>query len=388
MIMKRILIFFVITMIAAISFTTGAEESVPKTPTQSSPQTKPLEQKLQDNKAIIAKLKKGLEEKKAKKLQEENLLKECENKIASLTSSLKETESSIRNAETDMLQLKESLNSIDNAMKAKQLRLSQQMKATYLFQQNKPIKLFLSQKNPFQLERSLRYYHYLEKHNAEAFTRLLNEYQQLSERHDEQEALTFQLNQLKETKKITLIDLEQQKKQRKKVLSEIKNDLSETDKKLSYSELNEKELVDQLKFIRTTLERDPFKEQRAFFKPKPFTEAKGKLFWPIRHKISSSLRSPIMIKANSGEPVYSAYDGRVVFADHLRGFGLLIIVDHHEGYMSLYGHNQILYKNIGDKVQKGDLISRVGTTGTDEESGLYFEIRRNGKPETLVNWFK
>lgn len=346
-----------------------------------------LEQKLNDNKAIIAKLKKRIEEKQAKQNQEETQLKECDVKIASLTQSLKTTEISIRNTEQEILQLKESLNTVNTSMKEKQDRLSQQMKATYLFQKNKPFKLFLSQQNPFQLARLLRYYHYLEKYNVEAFTRLLNEYQQLSLSCDEKEALTGQLTQLRATKKNTLTDLEQQKMQRQKVLTEIKQELSKTKKYLSQSERNEKELVEQLKYIQTTLLSHPFKE-RAFFKPKPFTEAKGRLFWPIRNKINPSLRSPIMIKANSGAPVYSTYDGRVVFADHLRGFGLLIIIDHHEGYMSLYGHNQILYKNIGDKVQKGNLIARVGTGGTEEESGLYFEIRRNGKPETLVNWFK
>ena len=101
----------------------------------------------------------------------------------------------------------------------------------------------------------------------------------------------------------------------------------------------------------------------------------GKLKW-----------SGMLIEADSGEPVYAIHHGQVVFSDWLRGFGLLLIINHGNGYMSLYGHNQTLYLNTGDSVTGGDLISTVGDSGGQTQSGLYFEIRINGKPTNPMHW--
>ena len=78
--------------------------------------------------------------------------------------------------------------------------------------------------------------------------------------------------------------------------------------------------------------------------------------------------------------------GRVAYADWLRGYGLLLIIDHGDGYMSLYGHNQVLYKETGEWVEAGDLIASVGNSGGQAHTGLYFEIRHNGKPTNPTQW--
>ena len=87
----------------------------------------------------------------------------------------------------------------------------------------------------------------------------------------------------------------------------------------------------------------------------------------------------MLLQASSGTPIYAIYDGQVKFANWLRGYGLIIIIDHGDGYMSLYGHNQSLYVKIGDQIQQGDLIARVGNSGGNQQEGLYFEIRHDGK---------
>ena len=93
-----------------------------------------------------------------------------------------------------------------------------------------------------------------------------------------------------------------------------------------------------------------------------------------------------MVAERGGEPVRSVSYGRVCFADWLRGYGMLLIIDHGNGYMSLYGHNQTLYKSVGDWVAAGDVIAAAGTSGGDSTNALYFEIRRNGKPTNPSNW--
>jgi septal ring factor EnvC (AmiA/AmiB activator) len=128
----------------------------------------------------------------------------------------------------------------------------------------------------------------------------------------------------------------------------------------------------------------------------PFSRLKGKLPWPVQGKLAARYGANrkaesltwrgVVIDAEEGREVKAIYNGRVVFADWMRGFGLLLIVDHGNGYMSLYGHNQSLYKNVGDVVRKGEAVATVGNSGGRETPGLYFEIRHNGVPDNPVLW--
>jgi septal ring factor EnvC (AmiA/AmiB activator) len=128
----------------------------------------------------------------------------------------------------------------------------------------------------------------------------------------------------------------------------------------------------------------------------PFARLKGKLIWPTKgelHAVYGKRRNSsrvkwngVMIMANTGKDVKAISYGRVAFADFLRGYGLLLIIDHGDGYMSLYGHNQAIYKDIGEWVEAGETISSVGTSGGQKQAGLYFEIRHNGKPTNPVRW--
>ncbi len=127
-----------------------------------------------------------------------------------------------------------------------------------------------------------------------------------------------------------------------------------------------------------------------------FKKLRGKLPWPTNGKLVhkyGSYRIPgklkwdgVVIHANAGTPIKAIHHGRVVFADYLRGQGLLIIVDHGNGYMSLYGHNQTLSKKVGSFVEAGEVIGQVGTSGGQDRAGLYFEIRENGKPSNPSRW--
>ncbi len=131
---------------------------------------------------------------------------------------------------------------------------------------------------------------------------------------------------------------------------------------------------------------------------KSFKKQKGQLYWPAKGKVKQLFghwRSTgkvkwqgNMIKAKEGDPVHSVYYGRIAYADWLRGYGLIIIVDHGDGYMSLYGHNQTLLKEVGDWVDNNEIIATVGSSGGLQQVGLYFEIRYNGKPSNPARWCK
>jgi septal ring factor EnvC (AmiA/AmiB activator) len=128
----------------------------------------------------------------------------------------------------------------------------------------------------------------------------------------------------------------------------------------------------------------------------PFPNAKGKLAWPVQGRIVGSYGqtrgagpvkwSGVLLEAAAGTPVRAVYHGRVAFADWLAGLGLLVIVDHGSGYMSLYGHNEALLKEAGDWVGPGEPIAQAGDTGGRARAGLYFELRLNGEPIDPNPW--
>jgi septal ring factor EnvC (AmiA/AmiB activator) len=144
--------------------------------------------------------------------------------------------------------------------------------------------------------------------------------------------------------------------------------------------------------LREELESIPALEEQA----QSFASLRGTLQWPssgrLLHQFGAKRESDnqswqgVLIGTDTGAPVTAVSHGRVAFADWLRGFGLLLIIDHGEGYMSLYGRNQSLFKEVGDWVAAGELIAVVGTSGGEEETGLYFEIRNNGIPMNPARW--
>lgn len=129
---------------------------------------------------------------------------------------------------------------------------------------------------------------------------------------------------------------------------------------------------------------------------KPFASLKGRLRLPVRGELANRFGAAreesgapwkgLFIRSITGETVHAIADGRVVYADWLRGFGNLLILDHGEGYMSLYANNEGLLRQVGETVRSGDPVAQVGASGGHEESGLYFELRRDGKPFDPLKW--
>jgi septal ring factor EnvC (AmiA/AmiB activator) len=129
----------------------------------------------------------------------------------------------------------------------------------------------------------------------------------------------------------------------------------------------------------------------------PFAALRGKLRWPLRGRVAEKFSAGtgggqvsqgVLIAAKSGSEVHAVSHGRVVFADWLRGYGLLLIVDHGDGYMSLYGYNETLLKDVGDWVDAGTVVATSGDSGGRPTPGLYFELRYKGKAVDPSYWLK
>jgi murein hydrolase activator len=146
-----------------------------------------------------------------------------------------------------------------------------------------------------------------------------------------------------------------------------------------------------LRELRAAMERYPVEGNDAF------AHLRGKLAWPVSGRVVARFGETraggvkwdgVLVATERGAPVRAIYQGRVIYADWLPGLGLLTIVDHGDGYMSLYGHNERLYKAVGDRVAAGDPIASAGDSGGSAKPELYFEIRKGGKPVDPRPWFK
>lgn len=274
--------------------------------------------------------------------------------------------------------------------------LVQQVRTAYLLKRNHPIKLLLTQHDPHSVARILSYYSYLNKTRLDFMKALSQALEQLqhSTRQVQQQtqilqtSRTTQLNKQKE--------FEASKRTRQQILVGLNANIQTRAQKLDTLIGNQKALEQIIK----TLQKKPTNTIPLFrfaTTNAPFTRLRGKLPWPIRGgSIGKHFGTPIeqselkyngvLLKAREGQKVQAIYKGQVVFANWLQGFGLLMIVDHGNGYMSLYGQNHALYKKTGDSVKPGDVVASVGNSGGHDQNGLYFEIRHNGHPINPELW--
>ena len=270
-------------------------------------------------------------------------------------------------------------------------RLASQVRASYAMGRQEQLKIVLNQGDPSTVQRTLVYFDYLNRSRSEQIQAVLTELKQLE-----------QLEQQIVTKKQALESLSTKqtgKKQallktrdtRKTILDKLSRDIITNDKQLVRMLQDEKELQEILRAVES-LGDIPSRDLQG----KPIAKRKGHLPWPANGKIRAKFGSQraagglrwsgVLIDARSGQDVVAIARGRVAFADWLRGYGLMIIIDHGDGFMSLYGHNQSQFKEIGEWVEEGETIAIVGNSGGQSRSQLYFELRHNGKPVNPAKW--
>jgi septal ring factor EnvC (AmiA/AmiB activator) len=270
--------------------------------------------------------------------------------------------------------------------------LSDQVRATYAMGRQEYLKILLNQESPATVGRVVTYYDYLNKARSERINHLSDTINKLEKVRLEVEAEAKRIRELRDRQQQEKHALETSRGEREAVVVKLEKEIGSQDQRLATMLRDEDALKKLLNTLADALEDIPAEAGNR----KPFPSLKGKLHWPAGGPLLVSYGSPrkvgnlrwmgVMIGANQGEVVKAISHGRVAFADWLRGYGMVIILDHGDGYMSLYGHNQSLYKETGDWVEAGETIATVGDSGGAERSGLYFEIRKNGKPTDPVRW--
>jgi murein hydrolase activator len=272
-----------------------------------------------------------------------------------------------------------------------QQNLADQLRAAYFMGRNEPLKLLLNQKDPAQFGRNLTYYGYFGRLRANQISEINENIAKIDELKAAIEVEDAELALLEEQNRDRINELDTARKQRGRVLASLEKQSDDRNATLKRLTQQQNQLERLLKDLSRAIEAAPYDSNDAFAK------LRGKLSWPVSghvetgfgDTIAGGLRSNgIVIAADRGNPVTAVQEGRVIYADWLPGRGLLIIIDHGNGYMSLYGHNEQLFKQAGATVKAGDTIAAAGDSGGRSQSGLYFEIRRAGKPVDPRPWFR
>ncbi len=354
--------------------------------------SKKAKQELEQLKQEITSLQKNLKTKRKQQSQAITELKNSEKKIATATKILRATNRQLTQKEDELRKLKNQQKDL-NANKIKQKdALASQMKSAFINGRQEYLKMLLNQQEPDVLGRMLIYYDYMNKARSEKVAKLQQTLKDLENIDNAIQSEIRSLKILKKSKEDENARLEKLKNKRKELVAALTQEIKSKTAKLNEMQTNAEELQELVNSVQQAIDNIDFSQPLDGLK-----SLKGKLSWPTKGKtlrsygsrLAEGLRSTgVLIGTAEGNPVSAVHYGRVVYADWLRGFGLLVIVDHGKGYMSLYGYNQALYKQVGDWVESGEAIATVGQSGGQPQSGLYFELRHQGKPFNPKKWFR
>ena len=326
----------------------------------------------------------------------ERAISDSNRKIAELAEQQREADTKLNELHAQQQQLKQHLS-------WQQALLSKLLYQQYLGGKHEYLKLMLDNQDPNKVARDLQYFKYIARNRAAWLDSLRTDLNALKNVSDKVQAQSEALSNLRAEQATQKEKLKQDQHERLQVLGRISNQLTQQRHEITRLQHDENRLARLVAKIAEMLAKP--KTKSLFrnenipdnrFDGQPFERLQGKLALPVKGDItnhfgatrpdSTVLWKGIFIRSSSGQSVKVIAAGRVVFADWLRGFGNLLIVDHGHAYMSLYGNNETLYKQVGDELRGGDTIATVGNSGGNSDSGLYFELRHESKPLDPIKW--
>ena len=319
-------------------------------------------------------------------------LRESERAISNSNRKLHELAQQQQSANQELNQLQQHAAAMERELQSQQALLGRLLYQQYLDGgEQEYLKLLLNNDDPNQVAREFHYYEYIARNRAATLKSLRSGLARLQAVTDRARRKSEEIASLQTEEREQRQHLEQDKRARRQMLSKIALQLRQQRHEIGRLQRNENrlsQLVEKLANVLPNTQPDSI----------PFKSLKGKLALPVKGKVRNRFgaRRPEstmawtgwFLRAAPNQPVKAIAAGHVVYADWLRGFGNLLIIDHGQGYMSLYGNNETLYKQVGDSLHGGDIIAAVGSSGGNEDSGLYFELRFEGKPFDPGKWVR
>ena len=318
-------------------------------------------------------------------------LREAELKQSGISRDINRANKAIANQQGELAELQQEKTSLEQARDQQQSRIAVELRTAWQMGQQGQIKVLLNQESPDTVARVMAYYRYFFRARNE----LLNEFREtLVALQGTEERIATTLGQLEQRQ----TDLEKQQQAlsraqqtRHAAVAKLNDSIKGKGAELKKMEADQKELQQLLDAIREAVVNLQVPENYQ-----PFQSAKSKMPWPVPGRASARFGSSrnqgkmkwqgVTIPAPAGTPVKAIHHGRVVYADWLRGMGLLLIIEHGDGFMSLYAHNQTLLRDVGEWVSAETPISTVGDSGGLTKPALYFEVRKKGKPVNPAHW--
>jgi septal ring factor EnvC (AmiA/AmiB activator) len=361
------------------------------------------QEELENLRRRISTLQQNFEKTNESKSEAADALRESERNISTSNRKLNELAIQQNIASHALIQLQQQSAQLAKEMGNEQALLSKLLYQQYLGGKQEYLKLLLNNHDPNQVARELQYYDYIARNRATWIKSLRDKLSKIQ---------TVSLLAKEKSKEIAALQseaqsqrrhLENEKHLRLQTLDKIAKQLKLQRREIGRLQRDENRLSQLVEKLAEMLSHPSHANQAQnerlpdrTFDGKPFASLKGKLSLPVKGSItnkfgaqrpdSTVLWKGLFVRASANQSVKTVAAGRVVFADWLRGFGNLLIVDHGNGYMSLYGNNETLYKQVGDVLNGGDTIASVGNSGGNDESGLYFELRHEGIPLDPTKW--
>jgi len=324
------------------------------------------------------------------KTQEQKALRQLDKKLGVAAKQQWRLSQTLAKKNQRVKALKKQQTTLQQAISGQKDLLAEQLRSAHMMGKQQRIKMLLNQQQADRMSRVMQYYAYFNQARVDNVQLLDKDIQQLQELELQLQHEQTELTSLIVAKRKQSDSLAADKKKRKRLLFGLAKKIKSSAQTLVELKDNEKRLTRLLASIQQAINDIPVSRQQN----KPFISRKGKLNWPVKGRLwkrfgsarKSGRYDGVVISASEGSSIRSISHGRVVYADWLRGYGLLIIVDHGADYLSLYAFNESLYKEVGDWVETGESIATVGLSGGQTKAGLYFSIRKKGKPVNPIHW--
>lgn len=337
-------------------------------------------------------LEQELQAKQQRKSDVEQELQQVERRIGSIRIALQKIGVDLETHNRELKELQAERLLQDQSLKSQRHRLAEEVRAAYVMGHQQQVKLILNQEDPASVSRMLVYFGYFSRARMQRINSVRSTLEKLHSLEASIHRQTATLNELQQRQQQETQQLLEQKDRRRQMVVRLEQELKDQGQELGRLQSSEKELQKLLLALQQLLADIP----DDVGKRRPFQAMKGRLHWPAAGHLAryfGSLRgntglkwTGVLIEGPEGAEVRAVSQGRVAFADWMRGFGLLLIIDHGDGYMSLYGHNQALYKEVGEWVDSGEVVSALGASGGQTRPGLYFELRYKGQPVNPQRW--
>lgn len=339
----------------------------------------------------IGELQKQLERDADRRDEEAARLRQAERDAAKATRELAQTRLAIAEHRRRLDALAAEKRGSETRLRSDRADLAVQVRAAYLGGRQERLRMVLNQQDPALLGRMLVYYRYLSQYRAGQIEAVVAELSRLAAVETELQTTTAELENLERRRSRKAAGVEKARLARADAVAALDARIESGAQEVARLQSEEETLQRVIEELQRAVADLPGAQRE------PFAEQRGKLTWPVRGRLLHDFGQPraggslrwngVLVGAERGTEVTAVYHGRVAYADWLPGMGLLMVIEHGDNYLSLYGHNDVLFKSVGDWVQPGEVIAAAGDSGGRSRAALYFEIRRGKQPQNPHRWF-